>query len=97
RDGKRKDDGLSRNQYGGTLGGPIARDKLFFFGAYQGTRLRQQPAANISYVPTAAMLAGDFTAFASAACQGRQVSLRAPFVDNRVSPAVFSPAAVNLA
>jgi hypothetical protein len=96
-DGKRKDDGLSRNQYGGTLGGPIARDKLFFFGAYQGTRLRQQPAANIAYVPTAAMLAGDFTAFASAACQGRPVTLRAPFVDNRVNPALLSPAAVNLA
>ena len=72
-----QDDGLERNQFGGTLGGPIVRDKLFFFGGYQGTTLRQKPADNIAFVPTAAMLAGDFTAFASPACNGgRQVDLR---------------------
>ena len=44
------------------------------------------------------MLAGDFTAFASPACNGgRQIALRAPFVNNRIGPALFSPAAVNLA
>ena len=96
-DGKRVDDGLNRNQFGGTLGGPIVRDKLFFFGGYQGTRVKQQPADEIDYVPTAAMLAGDFTAFASPACQGRNVTLLAPFANNRVSPALFSPAALNLA
>jgi hypothetical protein len=97
-DGKRKDDGLQRNQFGGTLGGPLVRDKLFFFGAYQGTTLRQTPSSNIAYVPTAEMLAGDFTAFASPACNGgRQIALRSPFVNNRIDPALFSPAAMNLA
>ena len=96
-DGTRVDDGLNRNQYGGTIGGPIVRDRMFFFAGYQGTRLRQQPSANIAYVPTAAMLAGDFTAFASPACQGRSVTLAAPFVGNRVDPALFSAAARNLA
>ncbi len=96
-DGKRVDDGLNRNQFGGTLGGPIVRDRLFFFGGYQGTRVRQQPSDEIDYVPTAAMLAGDFTAFASPACQGRNVTLAAPFSGNRISPSLFSPAALNLA
>jgi hypothetical protein len=43
------------------------------------------------------MLAGDFTTFASAACQGRDVALRAGFVNNRISPSLFSPAALNMA
>ena len=36
-------DTLKRNQYGGTVGGKIIKDKLFFFGGFQGTRNRQNP------------------------------------------------------
>jgi hypothetical protein len=55
-------DTLHRNQFGGTAGGPILRGKLFFFGGYQGTINRQTPQGSTAFVPTAAMLNGDFTA-----------------------------------
>jgi len=90
-------DSLRRQQFGGTLGGPIARDRVFFFGAYQGKVEKTNPSTTQRFVPTDAMRAGDFTAFASAACNsGRAVTLRAPFVDNRINPALLSPAAVKL-
>jgi hypothetical protein len=86
---------LKRNQYGGTIGGPIKRNRLFFFGGYQGTTVRQDPANTQAFIPTAAMLSGDFTAFASPACNsGRTLTLRAPFVNNRIDPAGFSKAAL---
>jgi hypothetical protein len=66
---ERRDDGLKRNQFGGTFGGPIATDRLFFFGAYQGTRTDERPSDDVRFVPTPAMLAGDFTQIASAACR----------------------------
>jgi Carboxypeptidase regulatory-like domain len=96
-DGKWMDDGLKRHQFGGTAGGPLIRDKLFFFGAYQGTTVRQQPAANIARVPTPAMLSGDFGAVTSPDCNsGGQITLRGGFENNRIDPAQFSRAALNL-
>jgi hypothetical protein len=97
-DGTRQSDGLQRQQYGGTLGGPIVQNRLFAFSGYQGTRARQAPTTSRAFVPTPAMMAGDFSAFASPACNaGRQVALRAPFVNNQVSPSLFSPAALKVA
>ena len=51
----------SQNQFGGTLGGPLVRNKLFFFGSYQGT-FDTQLAQRFGTVPTQAMRNGDFSA-----------------------------------
>lgn len=91
-------DSLKRNQFGGTLGGPILQNKAFFFGGYQGRIERSNPPTVIRWVPTAQMLAGDFTTFASPQCNGgRQIDLRAPFVGNRVAASQLSPQALAFA
>jgi Carboxypeptidase regulatory-like domain len=89
-------DTIKRNQFGGTIGGPIQQNKLFFFAGYQGTTLRQAPTSDRQFVPTPAMLAGDFTTVTSAACRTIPVTLLPPFVNNRIDPALFSKAALNL-
>ncbi len=51
-----------QNQFGATIGGPILKNRLFFFGDYEGLRIRQalpQP----SLVPTPAEISGDFSSF----------------------------------
>ncbi len=78
-----------RHQFGGTAGGAIIKNKLFFFGGYQGTTQRASPNATPAVFPTQAMVNGDFTAFQSAAC-GRPTPLGTPFVNNKVDPALFA-------
>ncbi len=53
-------DNLKRNQFGGVLGGPIKRDKLFFFGGLQWTIIRAQGTPTLTHVPTQSMLNGNF-------------------------------------
>lgn len=56
---------LHRNQYGGDVGGPIFRNKLFYFLNYQGTRSSSASSAAHAYVPTTAMLNGDFSVYST--------------------------------
>ena len=54
-------DTLKRNQFGGSVGGPIRKDKLFYFASYQGTRTASAPAGKVAFVPTQAQRNGDFS------------------------------------
>lgn len=87
-------DTLKRNQFGGDIGGPIKRNKLFFFFNYQGTRTSQASASNFEMVPTVAELNGDFSALPE--------TLNAPFATingkrNQINPSLFLPASVKIA
>src|SRR6185369_899807 len=53
---------LRQNQFGGTIGGPIKRNSTFFFGSYEGQRIRRSLTRTFS-VPSAAARAGDFGSF----------------------------------
>ncbi|MBT9332608.1 TonB-dependent receptor [Paracidobacterium acidisoli] len=54
-------DPLKQNQFGGTIGGPVLKGRLFYFGSYQGTRQNTATNGEISQVPTQAERNGDFS------------------------------------
>lgn len=95
-------DTLKRNQFGGTAGGKIITDKLFYFGGFQGTRNRSNPPQSITHIPTASMLAGDFSEVAGAGCQsnGKTLALKNPsggvFPNDQIPQSLLSPVAVAL-
>ncbi|MEQ1884509.1 MAG: TonB-dependent receptor [Bryobacteraceae bacterium] len=94
---------FKRNQFGGVIGGAIKKDKLFYFAGYQRTTQRSDPGNNEAFIPTPAILQGDWTAFSSTACGN---TVRNPtgsnligggFSNGRIDVANYSPAAVSLA
>jgi hypothetical protein len=93
---------LKRNQFGGTVGGRIIRNKLFFFGGVQGETDRSDPANVQAFLPTPAMLQGDFsTVTAAGPCRTTSIALTNPtpggsaFTNNRIDPAAFNSVALN--
>src|SRR5260370_12609689 len=94
-------DQLHQNQYGGTFGGRVIRDKLFFFAGFQRLQSAQNQALSTAYVPTAANLQGDFSVTESTACQQSPIQLLNPLtgavlVNNQINPSSFSASALAL-
>src|SRR5437868_1694046 len=56
---------FKQNTYGGTIGAPILKDRMFLFFGYEGQRIRQAVTA-VGVVPTTTQLAGQFTSTATA-------------------------------
>jgi hypothetical protein len=86
----------TQNIFGGTLGGPIVRNKLFFFGDYEGIRRHTAQPLQQTSVLTPQMLKGDFSALTAQGIQLYDTQNNfAPFVNNQVP--VVSPIAQFLA
>ncbi|HEX3121190.1 MAG TPA: TonB-dependent receptor, partial [Candidatus Acidoferrum sp.] len=94
---------LKRNQFGGVFGGPIERDKTFFFLYYEGLRNRQGETSSAT-VPTAAERTGDFSGictegFTGGVCNNPQHQLinefnGTPFLNNQIP--FINPISANL-
>ena len=85
-----------QNQFGGTFGGPIERDKTFFFASYQGTRIREK-LTWLSTIPTPAQISGDFGSKviydpATQAADGK----RQAFPGNRIPNDRIDPVAIQV-
>jgi hypothetical protein len=84
---------LKQHQFGATVGGPVARDRVLFFGYYEGFR-NTQGLTTTATVPTAAEREGDFSALGvpllNLAAGG------VPFPGNRIPPAAINPVSRNV-
>lgn len=95
------------NQFGGTIGGPIFKDKLFFFADYQAIRRATPPSVSATTIMPMAWRKGDFSSLLDPNYSGvkpggiqlynpfsvdNTTGARAPFPNNQIPVSLFSPA-----
>lgn len=78
---------LTYNQFGASVGGPIKKDRTFFFGNYEGYKQRAG-SPTITTVPTALQRAGDFSQTLNSS--GRMVAIADPLTTTRGADGVYS-------
>jgi hypothetical protein len=81
---------LHRNQFGGTFGGPLIKDRTFYFGSYSGLRQRKVDFKNTAIVPTEAERRGDFSA---SRVKPNDPVTRQPFLNGIIPPELLDPTA----
>lgn len=84
---------FNRNQFGASVGGPLAPNRAFFFGGYEGTRVRDADTRT-ARVPTPAELSGDFSGLDAPVIDP---FTQAPFPDNQIPAERLDPIAQSLA
>jgi hypothetical protein len=88
------------NNYGGTIGGPVKKDKIFYFGSFDATN--QKLSANGLYtVPTSNQMSGNFSPYANTAIYNPNTgnldgSNRTPFANNMIPASMISTQAMKL-
>ena len=88
---------LRQDQFGGTLGGPLVKGKSFFFGSFEGQRMKRSLTRTFS-VPPVAVRAGNFAGIASI-CDPLTIpttGVCAPFPDNQIPAGRIDPIARTL-
>ena len=90
---------LRQNQFGATLGGPVLKDRTFFFFSYEGYR-QVNPTSALTNVPTPAQFSGDFSGLGRAIFNPFSTRvdptnssryLRDPFPGNIIPPSLLNP------
>jgi hypothetical protein len=79
-----------QNQFGASTGGPLKRDKVFLFGAYEGIRDRRAASDVTAFPPTAAERTGDFSSLSK---QLVNPYTGQPLPNNRIPESLIDPAA----